>query len=226
MRIPSHMKRWFDDWPQLVCFDLDGTLVDSAPDLAIAVDALLVSQGKETAGEDRVRQWIGFGAAKLVQQVMEWADIDNGLYEECYRVFITTYQKNLTAKTILFPHVIDLLKALKTNKVPIALITNKPSLFVKPVLDHFELTDYFSWILGAEALPEKKPSPMPLMHCVEAIEADVAQCLMIGDSLTDYRAAKAAGMKSAIVTYGYHQGVNFSELEADLILDDLVELLL
>ncbi|TBR43494.1 phosphoglycolate phosphatase [Marinomonas agarivorans] len=226
MKTPQHMQQHFGGWPQLICFDLDGTLIDSVPDLATAIDMCLQEQGRQAAGEERVRQWVGFGASKLVIQAMEWADINNDLYEECYRTFIMTYQKNVTEKTVLFPHVMELLKACKVNKVPLALITNKPEIFVKPILEHFNLAEYFSWILGAETLTEKKPSPLPLLHCAEAIEAKEEQCLMIGDSLTDHRAARAAGFKSALVTYGYHQGIDFQELSADLILDDLVELLL
>lgn len=226
MRTPKYFNKWYEGWPQLVCFDLDGTLVDSVPDLAAAVDSFLIAHDQSPAGEERVRQWVGFGAAKLVEQAMEWAAMDLNQHEECYRKFLITYQENLTQKTQLYPHVLDLLKAFKTNKVPMAIVTNKPSVFVKPILDHFQLTDYFAWILGADTLPEKKPSPMPLLHCAEAIEAEPEQCLMIGDSLTDYRAANDAGFRSAIVTYGYHQGVDIRSLGADVMLDDLVELLL
>jgi len=226
MRIPRHFKKWFDAWPQLVCFDLDGTLVDSVPDLAVAVDTFLLEQGKKAAGEVLVRQWVGHGASNLVIQAMAWAEIDDGLYEACYRSFLLAYKDKLTQKTQLYANVLDLLKALKSNRVPIALITNKSSAFVKPILDHFEISDYFSWILGADTLDEKKPSPMPLLYCAEAIEAEAEQCVMIGDSQTDSRAAVAAGFKNVLVTYGYHQGVDLSSLEPDLLVDDLVELLL
>jgi len=226
MRTPRHFKKWFDAWPQLVCFDLDGTLVDSVPDLAVAVDTFLLEQGSKPAGEGLVRQWVGHGASNLVIQAMTWAEIDDVLYEDCYRSFLLTYKDKLTQKTQLYANVLDLLKALKSNRVPMALITNKPSAFVKPILDHFEISDYFSWILGADTLDEKKPSPMPLLYCAEAIEAEVGQCVMVGDSQTDSRAAVAAGFKNVLVTYGYHQGVDLSSLEADLLIDDLVELLL
>lgn len=226
MRTPKHFKKWFDAWPQLVCFDLDGTLVDSVPDLTNAVDAFLLEHGKQAAGEGNVREWVGNGAASLVQRAMDWASIDEMHYQACYKTFLVTYKGALTEKTQLYANVLDLLKALKLNHVPMALITNKPSAFVRPILDHFELSDYFSWILGADTLEEKKPSPMPLIYCAEAIEAEAGQCVMIGDSQTDSRAANAAGFKNVLVTYGYHQGVDLNSLEADLLIDDLVELLL
>ena len=226
MRTPKHFKKWFEAWPQLVCFDLDGTLVDSVPDIALAVDSFLVEQGKPPVGEDQVRQWVGQGAASLVRKAMSWTDLDEESYEDCYRSFLIAYKSNLTQKTQLYANVLDLLKALKANHVPMALITNKPSAFVKPILEHFEISDYFSWILGADTLEEKKPSPLPLLFCAEAIEAEQDQCVMIGDSQTDSRAAVAAGFKNVLVTYGYHQDVDLKSLEADLLIDDLVELLL
>lgn len=226
MRTPKHFKRWFEGWPQLVCFDLDGTLVDSVPDLAVAVDTFLLEQGKSPAGDTMVRQWVGHGASNLVIQAMSWGELDDDLYEDCYRSFLLAYKDKLTQNTRLYANVLDLLKALKLNRVPIALITNKPSAFVKPILDHFEISDYFSWILGADTLDEKKPSPMPLLYCAEAIEAEAGLCVMVGDSQTDSRAAVAAGFKNVLVTYGYHQGVDLNSLEPDLLVDDLVELLL
>jgi phosphoglycolate phosphatase len=226
MRTPKHFKKWFEAWPQLVCFDLDGTLVDSVPDIALAVDSFLVEQGQAPVGEDQVRQWVGQGAASLVKKAMSDVGLDDALYEDCYRSFLLAYKSNLTQKTRLYANVLDLLKALKANHVPMALITNKPSAFVKPILDHFEISDYFSWILGADTLEEKKPSPLPLLFCAEAIEAQKDQCVMIGDSQTDSRAAISAGFKNVLVTYGYNQNVDLKSLEADLLIDDLVELLL
>lgn len=226
MKTPKLFKKYFDGWPQLVCFDLDGTLVDSAPDLAAAIDRVLLEQDKEAAGEDRVRQWVGQGASLLVKRAMEWAEIGESAYEKCYQSFLLAYKESLTNKTVLYPHVLDLLKALKMNKVPMAVVTNKPSVFTKPILEHFELQDYFAWILSADSLAEKKPSPAPLLHCSEGIEAEESQCLMVGDSITDFHAAQAAGFKVALLTYGYHQDTKLDALGADMLLDDLIELLL
>lgn len=226
MKTPRHFKKWFDGWPELVCIDLDGTLVDSVPDLAAAVDAFLIEQDAEPAGEARVRDWVGFGSAKLIEQAMEWATLDLSKYEACYSTFLKQYFEHVADKTSLYPNVKELLKAFKHQGVPIALVTNKPSVFIKPILDQFEITEYFGWLLGGDTLEEKKPSAMPLIHCSEAIEADVKNCLMIGDSVTDYRAASNAGFKCALVTYGYHQGVDLTSLGADAVLDDLAELLI
>jgi phosphoglycolate phosphatase len=225
MKTPKHFSDWFEGWPELVCLDLDGTLVDSVPDIAGAVDAFLAELGASLAGEERVRSWVGFGSAKLIEQALDWAGIDKAKHEEAYRIFLLHYHAHLTDKTTLYPNVKALLKALKHHNVPVALITNKPSVFVKPMLDHFELTEQFGWLLGGDTLEEKKPSALPLLHCSESIEALPENCLMIGDSITDFKAASHAGFKCALVTYGYHQGVNLASLGADAIIDDLAELL-
>ncbi|MEP2616408.1 MAG: phosphoglycolate phosphatase [Marinomonas sp.] len=226
MKTPKLFSKWFEGWPELVCLDLDGTLVDSVPDIAGAVDAFLAELGAPLAGEDLVRTWVGFGSAKLIEQALEWANLDAEKHEEAYRIFLMHYHAHLTDRTTLYPNVAALLKALKHNGVPVALITNKPSVFVKPMLDHFELTEQFGWLLGGDTLEEKKPSAFPLLHCSESIEALPEKCLMIGDSITDFNAAKNAGFKCALVTYGYHQGVDLAGLGADAVMDDLAELLM
>ncbi len=225
MKTPKYFSAWFDGWPELVCLDLDGTLVDSVPDIANAVDAFLAEFGAALAGEEQVRAWVGFGSAKLIDQALEWASIDPSMHEEAYRIFLIHYRVHLTDKTTLYPNVKALLKAFKHQGVPIALITNKPSVFVKPMMDYFELTEQFGWLLGGDTLEEKKPSAIPLLHCSESIEALPEKCLMIGDSITDFKAANNAGFKCALVTYGYHQGIDLTSLGADAIIDDLTELL-
>ncbi|WP_392385109.1 phosphoglycolate phosphatase [Marinomonas primoryensis] len=225
MKTPKYFSAWFDGWPELVCLDLDGTLVDSVPDIANAVDAFLAEFGAALAGEEQVRAWVGFGSAKLIDQALEWASIDPSMHEEAYRIFLIHYRAHLTDKTTLYPNVKELLKAFKHQGVPIALITNKPSVFVKPMMDYFELTEQFGWLLGGDTLEEKKPSAIPLLHCSESIEALPEKCLMIGDSITDFKAANNAGFKCALVTYGYHQGIDLTSLGADAIIDDLTELL-
>lgn len=226
MKTPKYFSTWFEGWPELVCLDLDGTLVDSVPDIAAALDSALTELGVDTAGEEKVRTWIGFGASKLIEQALEWAQLSEGQHDEAYRLFLTHYHQHLTDNSTLYPNVKSLLKAFKHNGVPLALVTNKPSVFVKPILDHFELTEQFAWLLGGDTLEEKKPSALPLLFCSESIAALPENCLMIGDSITDFNAAKNAGFKCALVSYGYHQGVDLRSLKADAVIDDLAELLI
>lgn len=225
MKTPKYFKQWFEGWPDLVCFDLDGTLLDSVPDIAAAVDAFLSEMDAPLAGEDKVRQWVGLGATKLIEQALTWAELTPDRHEEAYRLFLLHYHQHLTDHSRLYPNVVAILKALKHNGVPVALVTNKPSVFIQPILDKFQLTEQFAWFLGGDTLEEKKPSAMPLLHCSESIEAEPQRCLMVGDSITDFKAAQNAGFKSALVTYGYHQGVDLKALGADAVIDDLAELL-
>lgn len=160
MKTPRYFSKWFDGWPQLVCLDLDGTLVDSVPDIANAVDCFLMELGAPAATEERVRTWVGFGSAKLIQQALEWANLDSEMFDKAYEIFLREYHQHLTDKSHLYPNVAALLKAFKHHGVPIALITNKPSVFVKPMTDKFAITEHFGWLLGGDTLEEKKPSPM------------------------------------------------------------------
>ncbi|ADZ90300.1 phosphoglycolate phosphatase [Marinomonas mediterranea] len=216
----------FEGWPDLVCFDLDGTLIDSVPDISKALDIALQSVGAAKAGEERARAWVGFGSSKLVSQALEWSGISIDTHESCHSAFLKAYFESVSENTTLYPNVEALLKAFKYNGVPMALITNKPSVFVKPILEHFGLSDYFSWQLGGDTLEEKKPSPVPLLHCSESIEAAPERCLMIGDSVADARAAQAANFKSVLVSYGYNHGIELSTLNPDVVIDDLAELLM
>ncbi|WP_394182581.1 phosphoglycolate phosphatase [Marinomonas posidonica] len=225
MKTPKYFSKWFEGWPDLVCLDLDGTLVDSVPDIAAAVDAFLSEFQAPLAGEEQVRAWVGLGAAKLIEQALDWAGLSQDKHEDAYRLFLIHYHQHLTDHSKLYPNVVAILKAFKHNGVPVALITNKPSVFIKPILDKFGITEEFAWFLGGDTLDEKKPSALPLLHCSESIEAQPERCLMIGDSITDFKAAQNAGFKSALVTYGYHQGVDLKGLGADAIIDDLAELL-
>ncbi|TDO98200.1 phosphoglycolate phosphatase [Marinomonas balearica] len=226
MRTPKHLKSMFDGWPELVCFDLDGTLIDSVPDISIALDIALKSVGAPEAGEERARGWIGFGSSKLISQALEWAGISQDAHAACCSTFFEAYFNSVSTNTTLYPNVEALLKAFKHNSVPMALITNKPSVFVKPILDHFGISDYFSWQLGGDTLDEKKPSPLPLIHCSESIEANPERCLMIGDSVADARAAQSANFKSVLVSYGYNHGIELATLNPNIIIDDLAELLM
>lgn len=213
------------NWPQLVCFDLDGTLVDSAPSIAYAIDSSLKEFGIKPAGVDQVRRWIGLGSSHLIKKTQEWAQLSDTKYKSLHEVFSKHYENNVTFNATLYSNVELTLKALKNQNIPIALITNKPSTFVKPLMDHFRLSPYFHLMLGGDTLPEKKPSPLPITHCLDYFNLHPDNALMVGDSITDFQAARSAGVKSALVTYGYHQDINLKELGAHLLIDDLLELI-
>lgn len=212
--------------PQLVCFDLDGTLVDSAPSIAHAIDSSLKEFNTKPAGLDQVRRWIGLGSSHLVKKTQEWAKLEDTKYKPLYEAFLKHYEDNFAINATLYSNVEYILKTLNEQNIYLALITNKPSAFVKPLMDHFGLSHYFHLMVGGDTLTEKKPSPMPINHCLDYFNVHPDNALMVGDSITDFQAASSAGIKSALVTYGYNHNTNLEELGAYLLIDDLAELVL
>lgn len=216
--------------PQLILFDLDGTLIDSVPDLAAATDQMLIRLGREPAGEAQVRQWVGNGAPMLVKRALAGrtdvaaADQDQIVFEQAYPYFVEAYDACACQSSRLYPGVMDSLRLLQQQKVTLGLITNKPERFTLPLLRHFQLAPFFSLVLSGDSLAEKKPHPQPLRHAMDYYATDPKQCLMVGDSKSDVAAARAAGIKVACVSYGYNHGEDISRYSPDWVIDSLLEL--
>lgn len=218
--------------PAAVLFDLDGTLVDSAPDLAVAVDRMLEELGYATVGEQRVRQWIGHGARKLVQRALAYVRFDGDeeqivdtLLNEAHRYFIHHYHQCCANSSCLYPGVVETLNTLSSHGVKQACVTNKPKQFTGKILENLGIASYFQLVLSGDSLGEKKPHPLPLQHAMQELGVDASSCLMIGDSQTDVAAAKAAGIKVLCVTYGYNHGQDVRTLQADDYVDSFEQLL-
>lgn len=219
--------------PQLIVFDLDGTLVDSAPDLASAVDRMLEQLGRAPAGETNTRAWVGNGAATLVRRALanssdpdRVAQVEDGLLQQALTLFHRIYAQENGRQTRLYAGVSEVLEALAGLGIPLAIVTNKPLQFTTPLLEQFNLAPYFRSVIGGECLPRKKPDPLPLVHVCDQIRVKPATGLMVGDSRNDIEAAKAAGMVSAAMTYGYNHGEPVAACNPDWLLDDFRELLL
>lgn len=213
--------------PQLVMFDLDGTLVDSVPDLAAAVDAMLVEQQCPPAGEDKVRVWVGNGAAMLVRRALADAE---GVKEEAvcdawqnasHKRFLHHYGRLSGHYSRLYPGVKDGLQLLADAGVSMALVTNKPAEFVPHLLSDLGIDGYFRHWLGGDSLPQKKPDPAPLQFLLNAEAAESARALMVGDSCNDILAARAAGVAVLAVSYGYNHGRPVAEEDPDWLTDNL-----
>lgn len=194
---------------RLVVFDLDGTLVDSVPDLAVAVDAVLDERGLPAAGEARVRDWVGNGARKLVERALEHAlgeDVDDACLEAAHQAFLRHYGEAPCVRTRLFPGVREALEGLRARGLPLALVTNKPHAFIAPILTTLGLDGLFAVTLGGDSLPRKKPDPLPLTHVAEQLGIAPGQALMVGDSRHDIEAGRRAGFRTLAVPYGYNHG--------------------
>lgn len=225
--------RFHNHLPQLIIFDLDGTLVDSAPDLAAAVDRMLEQLGRSPAGEERVRGWVGNGAAVLVKRALAGSadpsavgQVDEAAHQHALQLFKQIYQQENGRQTRLYPGVKEVVKGLAGLGIPLAVVTNKPLPFTTPLLEQFEIAPFFRSVIGGECLPERKPHPLPLLHVCEQVGAKPKASLMVGDSRNDVEAAKAAGMVSAALTYGYNHGESVAACDPDWLLEDFRELLL
>lgn len=214
--------------PRLMMFDLDGTLIDSVPDLAAAVDRLLLELGREPAGVERVRDWVGNGARVLVRRALaggfEHGSVDEAEAEAALARFLDIYA-DCHGLTVLYPGVHELLEALSTQAVELAVVTNKPERFVAPLLEQVGLGGYFRWIIGGDTLPQQKPDPAALLQVMRLAGVTAAQALFVGDSRNDVLAARAAGVPCVAVSYGYNHGRSIAEEAPSLVVDSLAELL-
>ncbi|WP_336365739.1 phosphoglycolate phosphatase [Marinobacter sp. C2H3] len=219
-------------WPGVALFDLDGTLVDSAPDLAAGVDRMLIYLGRKPAGIDQVRNWVGNGAAVLVRRALagriDWEPArpaDEALFEDALAMFYHYYGEVNGEHARLYPGVEACLSRLQDNGCRLAVVTNKPERFVAPLLEKVGLANRFELCIGGDTLPVRKPDPTPLLHAMTELGGRRSTTVMIGDSAADVGAAQAAGIPCVAVRYGYNFGTPVDALGADAVVDSLAELL-
>ncbi|WP_107850815.1 phosphoglycolate phosphatase [Oceanimonas marisflavi] len=212
---------------ELIQFDLDGTLIDSVPQLAEAINDMLGQLGHATQPVDAVRCWVGNGADMLVQRALTAAAgqaPEAGLHRHARTLFDEAYAGHADGALVFYPGVLDTLERLRSAGKRLALVTNKPYRFVPGILAAAGLADHFELALGGDSMAEKKPSPAPLLHVCERLDVSPARSLMVGDSENDVLAAKAAGMAVAALTYGYNYGRPIADSRPDWVLDDFAGL--
>ena len=209
-----------------VVIDLDGTLLDTAPDLADSAMAMAADLGLPPITLDEVKTYIGNGVSRLVKRVLTrdmQADPVPDLFAKALPIYEQHYAEWVSRKSRPFPGVVDGLKAFKAMGLRVACITNKAERFTHPLLKDTGLFDYFELILSGDSLPEKKPSPLPLLHACQVFGIEPAELLLIGDSLNDTQAARAAGCPVFCVPYGYNRGRPVTELDLDAVVPSLLE---
>ena len=195
--------------PEAVLFDLDGTLVDSAPDLSTAVNRMLVDLGREPLDDARVRDWIGNGARRLVARALAGRreiEAEPEGTEAALQRFFVHYHDTLVDDSCLYPGVLEGLQRIEALALPMGIVTNKPTAFTAPLVEAMGLADFFSVSVSGDTLAVKKPDPAPLAHAAQALGVDITRCLYVGDSRADIDAAKAAGSVMVRVPYGYSGG--------------------
>ncbi|KAE9529134.1 phosphoglycolate phosphatase [Testudinibacter aquarius] len=212
---------------KVIGFDLDGTLVDSLPDLALSINQAFVEVGLPQAPEELVLTWIGNGADVLLARALEWsgATLDPEAIKQLKRRFGFYYGENICNKSRLFPNVKATLETLKKQGYTLAVVTNKPSKHVQPVLAAFGIDHLFSELLGGQSLPAIKPHPAPLYYLCGKFGIYPKQLLFVGDSKNDILAAHKAGCPVVGLTYGYNYNIPISETNPDWVFDDFADIL-
>ena len=213
--------------PRLILIDLDGTLVDSVPDLAICVDAMMERIGGAQHGESKVRDWVGNGVERLVRRALVGkleGEPDESAFKQAYPIFLDLYQEYNGKHSQLYSGVVTGLDYLRKSGYTLGCITNKAARFSEPLLKDMKIDDYFSIIISGDTLPKKKPDPLPLLHAAEHFNIPTAESLMLGDSSNDVKAARAAGFQVICVSYGYNHGRDIREAKPDAVVDSMAEL--
>ena len=206
-------------------FDLDGTLIDSAPDVCASVNRALAENGRRELTLLEARDMVGWGGRVLVEKALARTG-EPGTPDEIEAVlqgFLTTYAAHPAEHTQAFPGALDVLETFKADGVKMGICTNKPTATTPPVMKAMGLDGFFSVVSSGDAVPHKKPDGRHVLHVIEALEATVETTAMVGDSESDISAAIDAGIKSVAVTFGYAH-VPVDELGADALIDHFRDL--
>lgn len=209
-----------------VVIDLDGTLLDTAPDLAYAAELMMAELGLPAVPLAIIKTYIGNGVSRLVKRVLSGsmdAEPDAELFARAYPVFQKHYGAHVSDHSRPFPGVVEGLDAFRAMGVHLATITNKAEQFTIPLLRDTGLLDYFDLVLAGDTLPRRKPDPLPLLHACQHFGVAPHELLLIGDSLNDTQAARAAGCPVFCVPYGYNRGRPVDELDLDAVVPTLLD---
>ncbi len=211
-------------WPGAVVFDLDGTLIDSAPDIRTALNEVLEAEGITAFSRDEVALMIGGGVRKLIERALARRGEERGDAEidELTARFLTLYNERATRETTLFDGAEELLRHLTQNVHWVGLCTNKPGAVTRRILGDLGVLGYFDCIVGGDEGYAKKPDPEPLLATLGELAGEPQNAVLIGDSAADVGAARAAGMSVVLMSYGYSP-VPQRELGADAVCERLDE---
>jgi len=213
--------------PAMVLIDVDGTLVDSVPDLAYCVDEMLKALDMPVRGEARVRHWVGNGVERLVRRgLIDQLDgePDEALFEKAMPIFNALYAENTSKRSCLYPGVKEAMEFLKGTGVKIGCVTNKAAQFTLPIIKDLGVADYFEIVICGDTLAKKKPDPLPLLHAAEKLGVKPEESLMLGDSMSDVKAARAAGFDIICMSYGYNHGEDIRDSKPDAVVDSMDEI--
>ncbi|MGF1724576.1 phosphoglycolate phosphatase [Photobacterium nomapromontoriensis] len=217
------------DGIKFIAFDLDGTLLDSVPDLADAADKAMRALGRPGVTIEQVTTWIGNGADILIGRALSQSqtidpELDPAVHREARQLFDSYYEAGGHQKSDLYPEVKETLATFYGAGLPMAIVTNKPAQFVPHLLAQHGIADYFVDVIGGDTFPLKKPDPFALNWLLDKHQLSACEMLMVGDSRNDILAAKAAACYVVGLTYGYNYGQPISASDPDIVLDHFSQL--
>lgn len=208
-----------------IMFDLDGTLIDTAPEIAFSINCMLADIGKPALSAAQVRSYIGEGAQMLIKRSISdgESEVDAVLFEQAQGLFFKHYADNVVNSRV-FPGVVEGLQMLRDQDLRLACVTNKPERFTRPVLKATGLDQFFELVVSGDTLPGKKPDPIQLLHICAEFKVLEAHAMLVGDSEIDIQAAHAAGCYIVTVPYGYNRGKPIDDRQVDAVIENLTQL--
>ena len=215
------------DQRDLILFDLDGTLVDSAYDLYRAMNLSLERLGLPLVTEQQVRVWIGKGTSLFCESTLKYlkGEVDPELHQQLLDTFLEIYNADPCVDTRPFDGILDFLDWGMHNKKTLICVTNKPEEPARKILEVLKMDHYFADVIGGDRFEVRKPHPKPLLYCVDHYQSSVHKTLMIGDSSNDVEAARRADVDCVVVSYGYNHGEDIQLCQPQQVVGDLRELL-
>lgn len=213
---------------ELIIFDFDGTLINSIPDLTLAINRMLLHYDVLPLTIQQVTPFIGNGAKPLVQRALAEAmperDITEAFFNEAFALYFSAYEAVTCEHTFMYPGVLDTLTKLNEKGYKLVICTNKPFHFIAPILDKLEIKHLFKSWIGEDSLATKKPDAAPLLHLAKDMQTAIENCIMVGDSKNDILAAQNAKMESIGVSYGYNYNENIADYNPTVVVDRFIDL--
>ena len=210
---------------KLFIFDLDGTLVDTAPDFKNSLNYMLTEMNEPTVELEEIRNLVGYGARELIKRtaISKGINHNDQKINEMLRIFLLHYTHNIDDDSVLFENVKNVLQFLKNMDIKLSVCTNKMESLSKLLLKKLGVLNLFDYVIGGDTFKKSKPDPYPLIQTCELLNIPQSKAVMVGDSVTDLKSGHAAGMPVVLVGYGYTENKNIYN-DADLVINNFSQL--
>ena len=210
---------------KLFIFDLDGTLVDTAPDFKNSLNYMLTEMNETTVELEEIRNLVGYGARELIKRtaISKGVNHNDQKINEMLRIFLLHYTHNIDDNSVLFENVKNVLQFLKNMDIKLSVCTNKMESLSKLLLEKLGVLNLFDYVIGGDTFKKSKPDPYPLIQTCELLNIPQSKAVMVGDSVTDLKSGHAAGMPVVLVGYGYTENKNIYN-DADLVINNFSQL--